>query len=113
MANYTIEFKQITKDYAADFCLKAQKGKTVQLKAISGKFAIYFRNADKFFDSPVGPKLNINIDSSVNSGIDPNWPLLTIKNNLAVDTEIKYEVCCISLVPIDWADAPPRIIIVP
>jgi hypothetical protein len=112
MADYTIDFKQATKDYANAFCLKAQKGKTVELKATSGKFAIYFRNADKFFDPPVGTKLTINIDSMINAGIDPICPTLTIRNNLPVDTEIKYEVCCLSSVPVDWADAPPRIIVV-
>jgi len=111
MADYTINFNQITKDYATDFCLKAQKGKTVELKATSGKFAINFRNADIFFNSLVSPKLTINIDSTVSSGIDTNWPLLTIKD-LPVDKEIKYEVCCLSSVPVDWADAPPRIIII-
>jgi len=112
MADYIVDFKEATKDYATDFCLKAQKGKTVMLQATSGDFAVNFRNADKFFDAPVGTKLTINIKSADNSGIDPLWPLLTIKNNLSVDTEIKYEVCCLSAVSIGWADAPPRIIIV-
>ena len=113
MADYTVSVNQVTKDYVTDFCLKVQKGKTVEFKAITGKFTINFRNADKFFANPVGPKLTLNIDSGANSGIDPNWPFLTILNNLSVDTEIKYEVCFISAVPPDWADAPPRIIVVP
>jgi hypothetical protein len=111
MVDYTIDFNQSAKDYATDFCLKVKKGKTIVLHATNGKFAIYFRNADKFFEPPVGPKLTINIDSNINNGFDSNCPVLTIKD-LSIDTEIKYEVCCLSAVPIDWADAPPRIIVV-
>ena len=84
--------------------IKAKTGDLVKFKAKNAEFSILIRNADKFFEK-VGQTIKIHLNEGEES--DP----LIVKGDLPVDSEIKYEVYCITKDM--WADAPPRIIIVP
>ena len=91
-------------DFANPFAFKALVGDTVQFVSINGEFAILIRYADKFF-LDVGHTIKIHLnDGDVSE-------MYFVKSELPIDTEIKYEVYCIT--QNRWADAPPRIIIVP
>ena len=99
-----IKFDQNIADFAEPFLLKASTGQSIKFVARNGEFSIFIRNADKFFEG-VGQTLKIHIDSNGTAESDT----YTIKNNLPIDFEIKYEVYCISRDI--WVTAPPRIII--
>ena len=91
-------------DFVNPFLLKAKTGDLVKFKAINAEFSILIRNADKFFEN-----VNQNIKIHLNEGEDSDH--LIVKGDLPEDSEIKYEVYCITKDM--WAEAPPRIIIVP